>query len=52
MSRSNSELLKEYYPDVPVKAEFGFNETLLSIEKAKRIPGYEPEYSWRTNAGS
>jgi nucleoside-diphosphate-sugar epimerase len=48
MSRPNSDLLAEIFPDVPHQREFEPNETLLSIEKAKRILGYEPQYSWRT----
>jgi hypothetical protein len=29
-----------------VKKKLGANETLLSIEKAKRVLGYEPQYGW------
>lgn len=47
MSRSNAELLAEVFPDVPIAREFGPNETLLSIEKAKRILGFAPQHSWR-----
>jgi nucleoside-diphosphate-sugar epimerase len=47
MSRPNKELIAECFPGVPVKKELEPNETLLSIEKARRILGYEPEYSWR-----
>jgi nucleoside-diphosphate-sugar epimerase len=47
MNRSNDELLKELYPGVPRKRGFGPNETLLSIEKARRVLGYEPRYGWR-----
>lgn len=47
MSRPNAELLAEVFPDVPHKREFGDNETLLSIEKARRVLGYEPRHSWR-----
>lgn len=47
MSRPNAELLADVFPGVPAKREFGLNETLLSIEKARRILGYEPEYDWR-----
>jgi nucleoside-diphosphate-sugar epimerase len=49
MTRPNSELLAELFPEVPVKAEFGPNETLLSIDKARRLLGYEPEHSWRNH---
>jgi nucleoside-diphosphate-sugar epimerase len=47
MSRPNAELLKEVFPSVPVKHPFAPNETLLSIEKARRMLGYEPKFSWR-----
>jgi nucleoside-diphosphate-sugar epimerase len=48
MSRPNEELLAEVFPGVPVKKPFGPNETLLSIDKARRVLGYDPQYSWRT----
>src|ERR1700722_3105597 len=47
MSRPNKELVAECFPGVPVKKELEPNETLLSIEKARRLLGYEPQYSWR-----
>jgi nucleoside-diphosphate-sugar epimerase len=49
MNRSNEELLSELYAGVPRKRGFGPNETLLSIEKARRVLGYEPRYSWRAS---
>jgi nucleoside-diphosphate-sugar epimerase len=49
MSRPNEELLAEVFPDVPIKKPFGPNETLLSIDKARRVLGYEPQFSWRTS---
>jgi nucleoside-diphosphate-sugar epimerase len=52
MSRPNHELLAEVYPDVPHKREFGPHETLLSIDKARRILGFEPTHSWRQETGS
>lgn len=48
MSRPNSELLAEYFPDVPLRRPVGEHETLLGIDKAKRLLGYAPEYTWRT----
>ncbi|HEY0449670.1 NAD(P)-dependent oxidoreductase [Actinophytocola sp.] len=48
MSRPNDELLAEVYPDVPRKREFGPHETLLSIDKARRVLGYEPVHTWRS----
>jgi len=47
MSRPNAELLAEVFPDVPVAREVGENETLLSIDKARRMLGYDPQHSWR-----
>ena len=50
MSRPTSELLAEVFPNVPVKKQLGQNETPLSIEKARRMLGYEPQHSWRDPA--
>ncbi|MFY9986181.1 MAG: NAD(P)-dependent oxidoreductase [Chthoniobacterales bacterium] len=49
MLRDNKELLAEVFPDVPQKGSFGPNQSLFSIEKARRILKYEPKYSWRTH---
>jgi nucleoside-diphosphate-sugar epimerase len=49
MSRPNDELLAEVFPGVRVTRPVGSNETLLSIEKARRVLGYEPQFSWRTS---
>ncbi len=48
MSRPNRELLAQEFPSVEVRGEVGENDTLLSIEKARRVLGYEPEHSWRS----
>jgi nucleoside-diphosphate-sugar epimerase len=50
MSRPTSELLAEVFPKVALKKQLGPNETLLSIEKARRVLGYEPQHSWRDPA--
>jgi nucleoside-diphosphate-sugar epimerase len=47
MSRSSASLAAEVFPGVPVTKELGEHETLLSIDKARRVLGYEPEFSWR-----
>lgn len=52
MSRPNAELMAEVFPGVPLKPGTGPNETLLSTEKARRVLGYEPQYSWRNEVKS
>jgi UDP-glucose 4-epimerase len=47
MSRSSAELAAEVFPGVPVRKELGRHETMLSIDKARRVLGYEPVHSWR-----
>jgi len=42
-----AELLKRFYPGVPVKAELGEYETLLSNRKARDVLGFRPQHSWR-----
>lgn len=46
-TRRSAELAAEVFPDVPVLRDLGEHETLLSIEKARRVLGYEPRHSWR-----
>ena len=50
MSRPNAELVAEVFPDVPIARDFGPHETLLSIDKARSLLGYEPRHSWRDDA--
>ena len=45
--RPNHELMGEAYPSVPIRPGTGDHDTLLSIDKARRLLGYSPEYSWR-----
>ena len=47
MSRSNAELVAECFPEVTVTGALGEHDTLLSIEKARRVLGYDPQHSWR-----
>ena len=47
MSRSNAELTAEIYPDVELRGDIGEHTTLLAIEKARRVLGFEPQFSWR-----
>jgi nucleoside-diphosphate-sugar epimerase len=47
MTRPSAELAAEVFPEILLTREVGPNETLLSIEKARRLLGYEPRHSWR-----
>jgi len=48
MSRSNDELTTQIFPDVEVRGDVGEHNTLLSIDKARQMLGFEPEFSWRS----
>jgi nucleoside-diphosphate-sugar epimerase len=47
MSRPSAELAAEVFPGVRLARELHGRETLLSIDKARRMLGYAPEHSWR-----
>jgi nucleoside-diphosphate-sugar epimerase len=47
MDRPNAELIAEVFPGVELRGEFGDRDTLLSIDKARRLLGYDPQHSWR-----
>jgi len=49
MSRSSASLAAEVFPGVKVTKELGEHETMLSIDKARRLLGFEPEHSWRNH---
>lgn len=49
MTRPSRELAAEVFPTVQYREGSGANDTLLSIDKARRVLGYEPEHSWRTH---
>ena len=42
-----AELLRRFYPDVPVKGTLGEYETLLSNKKARDLLGFREEHPWR-----
>ncbi|MCW6008834.1 NAD(P)-dependent oxidoreductase [Micromonospora sp. CPCC 205371] len=50
MSRPSAELAAEVFPGVPVTRELTGTETLMSIDKARRVLGYEPQHTWRDQA--
>jgi nucleoside-diphosphate-sugar epimerase len=46
MPRPSAELMAEVFPDVPLRRPVEGRETLLAIDKARRLLGYEPEHRW------
>jgi nucleoside-diphosphate-sugar epimerase len=48
MKTPSRELMAAAFPGVPVDPGLGRFDTLLSIEKARRVLGYAPKHSWRT----
>ncbi|GAA4424913.1 NAD(P)-dependent oxidoreductase [Georgenia halophila] len=51
MVTPSAELLAAAYPDVPRSREVTGRETLLSIDKARRLLGYAPEHRWQHHVG-
>jgi nucleoside-diphosphate-sugar epimerase len=47
MNRPSADLMAEVFPSVPYRPTPGAHDTLLSIDKARRLLGYEPQHSWR-----
>lgn len=47
MRRPSRELMAEVFPGVPVADDLPEHGTLLGIEKARRVLGYDPSFSWR-----
>jgi len=47
MSSPSMDLMAREFPDVPMLREVPGNETLMSIEKARRLLGCEPRFTWR-----
>lgn len=47
MNRPSADLLAEVFPGVPLRPLAHPHATLLGIEGARRVLGYQPRYSWR-----
>jgi nucleoside-diphosphate-sugar epimerase len=42
MERTNRDLMKEVFPTVPLRDDIGEHDTLLSVDKARKMLGYQP----------
>jgi nucleoside-diphosphate-sugar epimerase len=51
MNRPNRELMAAVYPKVPLREGVGDFDTLLGIDKARKLLGYAPAFSWREHVG-
>jgi nucleoside-diphosphate-sugar epimerase len=47
MNRPSRDLLAEVFPSVPLNREIAEFSTLLAVDRAKQVIGYEPGHSWR-----
>jgi nucleoside-diphosphate-sugar epimerase len=52
MTRPSADLMAEVYPDVPLRRSVSDRETLLSIDHARELLGFEPEHRWQDNVPS
>jgi nucleoside-diphosphate-sugar epimerase len=48
MTTPSADLAQSVFPGVRVTGELSGVDTMLSITKARRLLGYEPRFSWRT----
>jgi len=46
MTRPSAELMAEVFPDVPLRRPVEGRETLLAIDRARQLLGYEPAHRW------
>ncbi len=50
MSQSSARLAAQVFPGVELVKDVGEHETLLSIDRARRVLGFDPQHSWRDHA--
>jgi nucleoside-diphosphate-sugar epimerase len=48
MNRPSRDLMAEIFPTVPIRDGVQGFDTLLGIDKARRMLGYNPEFTWRS----
>ena len=52
MTRPSADLMAEVFPDVPMRRSVEGRETLLAIDRARRLLGYEPAHRWADHVGA
>jgi nucleoside-diphosphate-sugar epimerase len=52
MNRPSSDLMASVFPEVPLTSPVSEFRTLLSIDRARKVLGYEPRHSWRDHVSA
>jgi nucleoside-diphosphate-sugar epimerase len=52
MNRASAALLAEVFPDVRLTRDVGEFGTLLAIDRARKVLGFEPRHSWRDHVSA
>jgi nucleoside-diphosphate-sugar epimerase len=52
MTRPSADLMAEVFPSVPLRRSVEGFETLLSIDRARGVLGYEPAHRWRDHVAA
>lgn len=47
MKRPSAELMSQVYPEVPLRRQVAGTDTLLAIDRARALLGYEPAHTWK-----
>ena len=47
MTTPSTDLAAQIFPGVEIRRPLGEHESLMSIEKARRLLGYQPQHTWR-----
>jgi nucleoside-diphosphate-sugar epimerase len=49
MTTAGAELAAQVFPGVEIRRPLGEHESLMSVDKARRLLGYKPQHSWRNH---
>ncbi len=52
MNRPSADLMASVFPGVPLTSPVGEFGTLLSVDRARKVLGYEPRHSWRDHVSA
>lgn len=51
MTQTNAELVAQCFPGCALRPGTSAHETLISIDTARRLIGYDPQWTWRRVLG-